>query len=189
MIRGPTRATRTDTLFPYTTLFRSCPDQWLILLNNAYFFGLRSDHKESGSTGHDAHFAIISHISNIFGVQCPRSARLPHTAALRARRRSSPRAIPRFDGKDCPLCGCSLETKSITLLPTSLGWIRYGQRDISSGTRALDSSDRVTPPKSISVVRGWLKATITSRFASRSAAWSRTHQSQHKSARTSERDS
>src|SRR3546814_7864723 len=72
----------------------------------------------SGSTGHDAHFAIISHISNIFGVQCPRSARIPHTAALRARRRSSPRAIPRFDGKDCPLCGCSLETKSITLLPT-----------------------------------------------------------------------
>src|SRR3546814_19532547 len=24
MIRGPPRATRTDTLFPYTTLFRSC---------------------------------------------------------------------------------------------------------------------------------------------------------------------
>src|SRR3546814_6495886 len=40
------------------------------------------------------------------------------------------------------------------LLPTSLGWIRPGQREISSGTRALDSSDRVTPPKSISVVRG-----------------------------------
>src|SRR3546814_8594556 len=27
MIRRPPRSTRTDTLFPYTTLFRSCPDQ------------------------------------------------------------------------------------------------------------------------------------------------------------------
>src|SRR3546814_16415795 len=26
MIRRPPRSTRTDTLFPYTTLFRSCPD-------------------------------------------------------------------------------------------------------------------------------------------------------------------
>src|SRR3546814_3416442 len=129
---------------PYAIVLRSClslscPDQLLSLVNNAYFFGLRSDQKESGSTGHDAHFAIISHISNIFGVQCPRSARIPHTAALRARRRSSPRAIPRFDGKDCPLCGCSLETKSITLLPTSLGWIRYGQREDRQSTR-LNSS-------------------------------------------------
>src|SRR3546814_12027124 len=29
MIRRPPRSTRTDTLFPYTTLFRSpCADQW-----------------------------------------------------------------------------------------------------------------------------------------------------------------
>src|SRR3546814_13696745 len=27
MIRAPPRSTRTDTLFPYTTLFRSCPGQ------------------------------------------------------------------------------------------------------------------------------------------------------------------
>src|SRR3546814_15560227 len=27
MIRRPPRSTRTDTLFPYTTLFRSAPDQ------------------------------------------------------------------------------------------------------------------------------------------------------------------
>src|SRR3546814_9298057 len=26
MIRRPPRSTRTDTLFPYTTLFRSCPE-------------------------------------------------------------------------------------------------------------------------------------------------------------------
>src|SRR3546814_9059529 len=29
MIRRPPRSTRTDTLFPYTTLFRSCPNQRL----------------------------------------------------------------------------------------------------------------------------------------------------------------
>src|SRR3546814_6827864 len=28
MIRRPPRSTRTDTLFPYTTLFRSCPDRF-----------------------------------------------------------------------------------------------------------------------------------------------------------------
>src|SRR3546814_2343087 len=28
MIRRPPRSTRTDTLFPYTTLFRSCKDHW-----------------------------------------------------------------------------------------------------------------------------------------------------------------
>src|SRR3546814_2588586 len=30
MIRRPPRSTRTDTLFPYTTLFRSAPDGWRI---------------------------------------------------------------------------------------------------------------------------------------------------------------
>src|SRR3546814_19188403 len=32
MIRRPTRSTRTDTLFPYTTLFRADGGQWLIQL-------------------------------------------------------------------------------------------------------------------------------------------------------------
>src|SRR3546814_10002847 len=31
MIRRPPRSTRTDTLFPYTTLFRSRPEQILVL--------------------------------------------------------------------------------------------------------------------------------------------------------------
>src|SRR3546814_2796108 len=30
MIRRPPRSTRTDTLFPYTTLFRSCPPERLL---------------------------------------------------------------------------------------------------------------------------------------------------------------
>src|SRR3546814_1858938 len=29
MIRRPPRSTRTDTLFPYTTLFRSCGQLWI----------------------------------------------------------------------------------------------------------------------------------------------------------------
>src|SRR3546814_5820007 len=31
MIRLPPRSTRTDTLFPYTTLFRSATEAWLLL--------------------------------------------------------------------------------------------------------------------------------------------------------------
>src|SRR3546814_3696818 len=33
MIRRPPRSTRTDTLFPYTTLFRSSEFRWLSLVN------------------------------------------------------------------------------------------------------------------------------------------------------------
>src|SRR3546814_21114399 len=33
MVRRPPRSTRTDTLFPYTTLFRSSPLGWLPALN------------------------------------------------------------------------------------------------------------------------------------------------------------
>src|SRR3546814_5441192 len=32
MIRRPPRSTRTDTLFPYTTLFRSLPFYWMVTL-------------------------------------------------------------------------------------------------------------------------------------------------------------
>src|SRR3546814_863551 len=35
MIRRPPRSTRTDPLFPYTTLFRSLPFEWLL-----YLFGI-----------------------------------------------------------------------------------------------------------------------------------------------------
>src|SRR3546814_17680731 len=35
MIRRPPRSTRTDTLFPYTTLFRSCPSMPIYFWNDA----------------------------------------------------------------------------------------------------------------------------------------------------------
>src|SRR3546814_1085377 len=38
MIRRPPRSTRTDTLFPYTTLFRSTALEFLIMLANKHSF-------------------------------------------------------------------------------------------------------------------------------------------------------
>src|SRR3546814_11573835 len=54
MIRRPPRSTRTDTLVPYTTLFRSLPDAQLALIGCGVTTGLgavlnRSDLKPGGS--------------------------------------------------------------------------------------------------------------------------------------------
>src|SRR3546814_1777249 len=58
MIRRPPRSTRTDTLFPYTTLFRSLRQVWLNLLGNAVKYSAHSepavieishDHEADGS--------------------------------------------------------------------------------------------------------------------------------------------
>src|SRR3546814_12699837 len=43
MIRRPPRSTRTDTLFPYTTLFRSDPVGAGVLRNNQQFLDARID--------------------------------------------------------------------------------------------------------------------------------------------------
>src|SRR3546814_16181129 len=43
MIRRPPRSTRTDTLFPYTTLFRSGNNAPLIVLDGVIFMGSLSD--------------------------------------------------------------------------------------------------------------------------------------------------
>src|SRR3546814_20783458 len=50
MIRRPPRSTRTDTLFPYTTLFRSVPLQRAD--EEAVGLGLR--HEPDADSGHDA---------------------------------------------------------------------------------------------------------------------------------------
>src|SRR3546814_15444063 len=39
MIRRPPRSTRTDTLFPYTTLFRSAPATWIGYLSSTGVYG------------------------------------------------------------------------------------------------------------------------------------------------------
>src|SRR3546814_1809977 len=46
MIRRPPRSTRTDTLFPYTTLFRSCPVR---IQNNEPTGGLNGRQPQRGS--------------------------------------------------------------------------------------------------------------------------------------------
>src|SRR3546814_4434090 len=43
MIRRPPRSTRTDTLFPYTTLFRSMRPIFGIIVNPYPFFGSRKE--------------------------------------------------------------------------------------------------------------------------------------------------
>src|SRR3546814_20847665 len=52
MIRRPPRSTRTDTLFPYTTLFRSLRMQAIVAF--AAFRGVKRDHMISGLQGRDA---------------------------------------------------------------------------------------------------------------------------------------
>src|SRR3546814_6299578 len=42
MIRRPPRSTRTDTLFPYTTLFRSYPDRETIVALAAFYKDIQS---------------------------------------------------------------------------------------------------------------------------------------------------
>src|SRR3546814_14741163 len=52
MIRRPPRSTRTDTLFPYTTLFRSCPSQLrLQLLRHRGLEPRRVRHHAQGQGG------------------------------------------------------------------------------------------------------------------------------------------
>src|SRR3546814_20915083 len=43
MIRRPPRSTRTDTLFPYTTLFRSIADEELTKIGGAVFASVAKD--------------------------------------------------------------------------------------------------------------------------------------------------
>src|SRR3546814_2987228 len=52
MIRRPPRSTRTDTLFPYTTLFRStldCCEVFLGKVDHDLPFDFRFDHRRGGS--------------------------------------------------------------------------------------------------------------------------------------------
>src|SRR3546814_14078956 len=51
MMRRPPRSTRTDTLFPYTTLFRSCQPDWLANISTDYRIEMGGDDEVVLSTG------------------------------------------------------------------------------------------------------------------------------------------
>src|SRR3546814_16199644 len=67
MIRRPPRSTRTDTLFPYTTLFRSVdglficlPDDFFAGLSLAEYLGLQPRFTDNNRTGGSA---FMSHMA------------------------------------------------------------------------------------------------------------------------------
>src|SRR3546814_748679 len=55
MIRRPPRSTRTDTLFPYTTLFRSASDRSVVVPEHIDF-----DHLAAGHQGFELVFIFVS---------------------------------------------------------------------------------------------------------------------------------
>src|SRR3546814_3963575 len=99
MIRRPPRSTRTDTLFPYTTLFRSClpPSGEAVVTGGTWAIALRQVAPRRTGTQHpeDAvqHAPIIDarHPSRLVGQQrldhAPRSEE--HTSELQSLMRSS----------------------------------------------------------------------------------------------------
>src|SRR3546814_6123175 len=58
MLRRPPRSTRTDTLFPYTTLFRSKGDQPLHFLEGLFGIGRLVPGISAGVAGGNAHIAF-----------------------------------------------------------------------------------------------------------------------------------
>src|SRR3546814_18231760 len=87
MIRRPPRSTRTDTLFPYTTLFRSRPASWV---KNCVAVGLAGGFLEPlESTGLVMIETAAAMIAEMFPLNGPVGAP--------ARRRSEERRV----GKEC----------------------------------------------------------------------------------------
>src|SRR3546814_12613032 len=95
MIRRPPRATRTDTLFPYTTLFRSAPA--------AQAARPRSCGSSSESPTHpcqdraQCRYAAWTHPPRCNGSPPGPNARQDHTRGAAPRRRSEERRV----GKEC----------------------------------------------------------------------------------------
>src|SRR3546814_1891889 len=108
MIRLPPRSTRTDTLFPYTTLFRSC------LTNNDRFRGARprrrADSRGGGCVDRADRAAPVRPVATrsrrlARGGSAPRRRLSAHVAALR-RRANAPHlaALCRSPATHAPSC-------------------------------------------------------------------------------------
>src|SRR3546814_17885980 len=95
MIRRPPRSTRTDTLFPYTTLFRSVLEHVLFepaVAGNAQGFGARVDRDELGQEGNgfgrDA-FELEGHQIDFIGQLAQMVRSEEHTSELQSLMRIS----------------------------------------------------------------------------------------------------
>src|SRR3546814_3508250 len=70
MIRRPPRSTRTDTLFPYTTLFRSAWQSWIHLETFSAWHNVPFATKENGFAGLDTELVFngppqVKHIQQL----------------------------------------------------------------------------------------------------------------------------
>src|SRR3546814_20752204 len=85
MIRRPPRSTRTDTLFPYTTLFRSCEAsrQWFLVASAAHFrpSGSESRRQPPGTRRSEEHTSELQSLMRIsYAVFCLKKKMTSHTA-------------------------------------------------------------------------------------------------------------
>src|SRR3546814_17565222 len=115
MIRRPPRSTRTDTLFPYTTLFRSCRRQILPLSES--WVSSRASSRFTVSRKRFRQAAIVAGA----GYPCRRRRRRPFGVAdngsLDVRRRHAAQARPGYDLID----DCGLGVKPVHHLETAIG--------------------------------------------------------------------
>src|SRR3546814_5593003 len=68
MIRRPPRSTRTDTLFPYTTLFRSVVSWWLCRMRGIGMREGRLDLREVGRAAWHARWALLTPVIVLGGI-------------------------------------------------------------------------------------------------------------------------
>src|SRR3546814_12358640 len=91
MIRRPPRSTRTDTLFPYTTLFRST--QYVEYGAHAQFFAHGGDILHGAVVGrrkHEAYACSFYAFGNLLGIKCNVDAqRFQHVGTARRRGRAA----------------------------------------------------------------------------------------------------
>src|SRR3546814_2763353 len=86
MIRRPPRSTRTDTLFPYTTLFRSPAADVFLAANMRHRQGKALEHLERGID----HVWIAAQVGDVvFRIRGERSQRILHIAAARSEEHTS----------------------------------------------------------------------------------------------------
>src|SRR3546814_1521768 len=81
MIRRPPRSTRTDTLFPYTTLFRSCPICTGSRVFSLHFFNTIGNYRRLHTQTHKSFSNIMAKKPRIQATVGPFTFAYPHLTA------------------------------------------------------------------------------------------------------------